>query len=76
MNMLRNSELEINMFSFYHFYLYLCELVTLYAASLYLSFAVVGDDLAAIGKKISVAFVVVCFCRIDCILSYEHRWTI
>jgi hypothetical protein len=42
--------------------LYLCELVTLYAASLYLSFAVVGDDLAAIGKKISVAFVVVCFC--------------
>jgi hypothetical protein len=54
MNMLRNSELKINIFSFYYFYLYY---VTLYAA------IVVGDDLAAIGKKIkfSVAFVVVCF---------------
>jgi hypothetical protein len=51
MNMLRNSELEINIFSFYYFY------VTLYVA------IVVGDDLAAIGKKIkfSVAFVVVSF---------------
>jgi hypothetical protein len=54
MNMLRNSELKINIFSFYYFYLYY---VTLYAA------IVVGDDLAAIGKKIkfSVAFVVVSF---------------